>query len=49
MIQYLTTGALPEPTNQTLVSVYASGTPRDAIADPYTAPLGEAAGDDASW
>lgn len=44
-IDFLTTGNLPQATNQTLVTIYEPGSTRDAVADPYTAPIGPSAGD----
>lgn len=45
-ITYLTTGVFPtESTNETIYAVYKPGTPRGALADPYTAPIGPPAGD----
>ncbi|KAF9458282.1 hypothetical protein BDZ94DRAFT_1173972 [Collybia nuda] len=37
---FLTTGVFPTATNQSLVSVFPPGTPRDPISDPYVVPIG---------
>jgi len=43
--EFLRTGVLPKPRNETLVSVYSPGMQRDPIPDPYEVQTGEAAGD----
>jgi len=42
---YLNTGALPNVTNQTFLTVYPPGSKRGPIANPYLVPVGPAAGD----
>ncbi|KDQ19580.1 hypothetical protein BOTBODRAFT_28154 [Botryobasidium botryosum FD-172 SS1] len=44
-IEFLATGKLPSAINETLMTIYTPGMKRGPIADPYTAPIGPAAGD----
>lgn len=43
--EFLRTGKFPCVQNETFVTVYAPGTTRDPISDPYSVPTGEMAGD----
>jgi hypothetical protein len=43
--EYMRTGRLPDPRNDTLVSVYGPGMHLDPIASPYDVPTGATAGD----
>ncbi|KAJ7121509.1 hypothetical protein C8R44DRAFT_786373 [Mycena epipterygia] len=44
-IDFLATGNLPAATNQTFATIYEPGSKRDPIPDPYSVPVGVAAGD----
>ena len=43
--QFISTGVLPEATNQTLFTVYPPGAQLAPIANPYDVPTGAIAGD----
>ncbi|KDQ19584.1 hypothetical protein BOTBODRAFT_443473 [Botryobasidium botryosum FD-172 SS1] len=47
-VTFIATGNLPSATDETLVTIYTPGMERGPIADPYTAPIGPAAGDTTS-
>ena len=44
-IEFLKTGVLPHPTDQQFVTIYAPGSVRGPISDPYDVPTGPSAGD----
>lgn len=44
-IEFLNTGVFPKSINQTFVTVYAPGSVRAPVSDPYLVPVGPLAGD----
>ena len=44
-IEFLKTGVLPHPADQQFVTIYAPGSVRGPVADPYNVPTGPDAGD----